>query len=181
MSGMPSGTLYILLEGNDDERFFRTLLVPRLLRRYRSVKIWKYAREKRKKILRLIRVILRTGAEVLYVRDLNSAPSIRVKKREIRTCYEDTIPERSMIVVVMEIESWFMAGPPPSVLNTFGINLPNGSTDTLTKEGFNRLIPSGMARIQFLNELLAHYDFEWATRRNASFEYFVGHWLGKRR
>jgi hypothetical protein len=176
---MPSGTLYILLEGNDDERFFRRLLVPRLLRFYRSVKIWKYAREKRRRTIKFIRVLQRTGKDILYVRDLDSAPSVKIKKEEIQACYEHAIPDPSIIVVVMEIESWYLAGPPAPLLKSFGIILPDGSTDTLTKEEFYLLIPPRMARTQFMNELLAHYDFEWAMRRNASFEYFMTHWLRK--
>ncbi len=176
---MSSGTLYILLEGNDDERFFRILVSPRLLRSYRAVKIWKYARERRQKTLKFIRVLQRTGKDFLYVRDIDSAPSIKAKKEEIQSSFDHTIPDRSLIVVVMEIESWYLAGLPPPYLNSFGIILHHQATDTITKEQFNRLIPRHMARAQFMNELLRHYDLDWAVRRNASFGYFLSHWLRK--
>ncbi len=174
---MAARTLYVLVEGNDDERFFRSLLKPHLERRYRKIKFWKYAREKRKSTLAFIRSLRRTGADFIFVRDIDEAPSVRAKKQEIADVYEDTIPDRAIIIVVIEIESWYMAGPDPEFLAQRGIRLPDGSTDNLTKETFNRLIPPRMSRIEFLTEILDHFTIERGVARNTSFRYFIEHWI----
>jgi hypothetical protein len=174
---MASRTLYVLLEGNDDERFFRTLLKPHLERRYRKIKFWKYARERRKYTLKFVQSLRRMESDFIYVRDIDSAPSVRAKKQEIEALYEDAIPDKALVIVVMEIESWYMAGPDAAYLKRRGITLRGGSTDGLTKEVFNRLIPSRMSRIEFLNEVLKHSTIERGVTRNASFHYFVEHWI----
>jgi hypothetical protein len=174
---MASRTLYVLLEGNDDERFFRTILKPHLERRYRRVKFWKYAREKRKNTLKFIRSLRRMESDFIFVRDIDSAPSVHAKKKEIAVFYEDTIPNRAIVIVVMEIESWYMAGPDAAYLLQRGIGFVEGSTDGITKEAFNRLIPPRMSRIEFLHEILDHFSLEQGVDRNASFRYFVEHWI----
>jgi hypothetical protein len=174
---MASRTLYVLLEGNDDERFFRTLLKPQLERRYHRVKFWKYAREKRKHTLKFVRSLRRMEADFLFVRDIDTAPSVRAKKQEITASYENSIPDQAMVIVVMEIESWYMAGPDLEYLSQRGIRLGDGGTDNLTKEAFNRLIPPRMSRIEFLNEILDHFTIDCGVTRNRSFRYFVEHWI----
>ncbi|MDD1679104.1 MAG: DUF4276 family protein [Methanomicrobiales archaeon] len=174
---MASRTLYVLLEGNDDERFFRTLLKPYLERRYRKIKFWKYARERRKNTLKFIRSLRRMEADFIFVRDIDMAPSVREKKQEIAKYYEDAIPDQAMMIVVMEIESWYLAGSDTGYFQERGIRLGAGSTDDLTKEMFNQLIPPRMSRIEFLNEILQHYSLERGVSRNTSFRYFVEHWI----
>jgi hypothetical protein len=174
---MTSRTLYVLLEGNDDERFFRTLLTPHLERRYHRVKFWKYAREKRKHTLKFIRSLRRMEVDFLFVRDIDTAPSVKAKKQEIEAVYEDSIPDRALVIVVTEIESWYMAGVDPGYLSRHGIRLGDGFTDYLTKEMFNHLIPPWMSRIEFLNEILEHFTLERGVSRNHSFRYFVEHWI----
>jgi hypothetical protein len=174
---MGSRTLYVLLEGNDDERFFRSLVRPHLERRYRKIKFWKYAREKRKHTLKFVRSLIRMEVDFIFVRDIDSAPSVRAKKQEIEAFYEDAIPDKALVIVVMEIESWYMAGPDEEYLLQRGIAIGSGSTDSLTKEVFNRLIPPRMSRIEFLNEILEHSTIERGVTRNVSFRYFVEHWI----
>jgi hypothetical protein len=77
----------------------------------------------------------------------------------------------------MEIESWYLAGPESAYLLQQGIHLESGTTDSLTKEMFNQLIPPRMSRIEFLNEILRHYSLDLGVSRNASFRYFVEHWI----
>jgi hypothetical protein len=175
---MTSRTLYVLLEGNDDERFFRRLLQPYLQRRYRRIKYWKYAREKRKHTLKFIRSLLRMESDFLFVRDNDTAPSVQAKKQEIAEFYEGAIPDRAIVIVVMEIESWYMAGPNAAYLRKRGIPSLNGSTDSLTKEEFNRLIPPLMSRIEFLNEILEQFSIDRGITRNTSFRFFIEHWIG---
>ena len=177
---MVSRSLYVLLEGNDDERFFQRLLKPSLQMTYHKVRFWKYAREKRSRTLKFIRSLGKIGADFIFVRDIDSVPSVGLKKREIQESYDNAIPDQSIVVVVMEIEGWYMAGPDPDYLGHLGIPIREWSTDSLTKEMFNQLIPPRMSRIEFMNELLEHYDIDRGMRRNTSFSYFVEHWMRRR-
>ncbi|MDD1673728.1 MAG: hypothetical protein LUP99_04890 [Methanomicrobiales archaeon] len=141
------------------------------------MKFWKYAREKRTRTLKFIMSLRRMGVDFIFVRDIDTATSVGAKKREIRENYEHSIPDQIIVIVVMEIESWYMAGPDPDYLSYLGIRSDDESTDNLTKEAFNRLIPPPMSRIEFLNELMEHYLIERGTSRNTSFRYFVRHWI----
>jgi hypothetical protein len=73
----------------------------------------------------------------------------------------------------MEIESWYYAGLTVETLQKLGLpSLP--STDGLTKEDFNALIPPSFdSRIDFMFEILKSFSFETATRKNQSFHDFV--------
>ena len=63
-----------------------------------------------------------------------------------------------------EIESWYLAGISNSIANSIRIRY-HCTTNDVTKERFNELIPSSFtSRIDFMNELLKHYDFETAKQ-----------------
>jgi hypothetical protein len=72
----------------------------------------------------------------------------------------------------MEIESWYYAGLTVETLQRFGLpSLP--STDGLTKEDFNALIPSSFdSRIDFMFEILKSFSPGTAARHNRSFKFF---------
>jgi len=46
--------LFIWVEGDDDERFFNKVLVPKFLEKYSGVKIIKYAAMRKKKVDNLV-------------------------------------------------------------------------------------------------------------------------------
>jgi hypothetical protein len=72
----------------------------------------------------------------------------------------------------MEIESWYYAGLPDESLQKLGLPLLS-STDQLTKEDFNALIPPSFdSRIDFMFEILKSFSFGTAARHNLSFRFF---------
>lgn len=169
--------LYILLEGNDDERFFNRVLLPYFEARGFSVRIWKYACEKRKTTIQFLKSLRSQGLGFIFVRDIDSATSVRAKKEELVRIYEGLTRER-IAVVVMEIESWYLAGADGELLKRYGINPAFfASTDALTKEGFNRLIPRRIPRVVFMQEILRRFHIEQARERNRSFQYFTDRWM----
>ncbi|HZD43737.1 MAG TPA: hypothetical protein VE134_06720, partial [Methanomicrobiales archaeon] len=168
---MPS--VFILLEGNDDERFVSRVIVPLLERQNYTVRIWKYAREKRKRTIQLLKSIQASGMEYVFLRDIDEAISIRVKKDEMVHCFE-VLKEGDIVVVIMEIESWYLAGANTRLLRKIGVERGEEfTTDSVTKEQFNRLIPQHMSRIVFMQDLLRHYNIESAMQKNRSFRYFI--------
>ncbi|NYT05734.1 MAG: hypothetical protein GKC04_05105 [Methanomicrobiales archaeon] len=170
---MHRALLYLLLEGNDDERFFSSVVNPVLADEGYRIKIWKYAREKRIRTEKFVQAIRADDADYLYVRDIDTAPSVAAKKREIRSWYHHAVAPGRIVIVVTEIESWYLAGLADEGLRHLSLTTPPATTDFVTKEEFNMMIPSGSSRIHFMRDLLARYDMSVAMERNRSFSYFM--------
>jgi hypothetical protein len=172
---MPS--LYILLEGNDDERFFNRVILPLLREQRYRIKIWKYAQEKRIRTIQILTSLRSMGVKCIFVRDIDEGISVDQKKKEIMDAYDHVLSGEDIAVVIMEIESWYLAGADTHVLDRLGVKEEYSTTDRITKEEFNRLIPRRMSRIVFIQEILRNYDVATAKRKNASFRYFMRHWV----
>ncbi len=168
--------LFIFVEGNDDENFFEHIIIPKLSKKFLYVKIYKYSQKQKKKLKNFIRSIKSMGADYIFLTDINNSPRVSDKKfrviREIGNISEDNI-----VVVVKEIESWYLAGVKAEDCHSLGIPFIR-VTDEVTKEQFNKLIPGKFdSRIDFMMEILKVYSHEEATRRNKSFKYFYEKYL----
>ena len=169
---MPYKALYILVEGDDDERFFDKVVKPMLKEKYDSVKLWKHAQEKNKRVENFLKSIKGMNAGYIYVLDINRAQCITAKKEEIQNKFGN-IDEDRILVVIKEIESWYLAGLDDTCSKKFRISLCD-TTDDLTKKQFNNLIPKKFgSRIAFMQEILKCFDIETAKRKNESFRYFL--------
>ena len=163
---------FIWVEGDDDERFFQNLLKFELQKKYDSIKIIKYASMRKEKIINFIKSIKAMKAEYIYVTDINNSPCITARKKEIQEKLKVIDVER-IIIVIKEIESWYLAGLSSDVYKRFKIN-EFDITDSVTKEKFNSLIPRRFSsRIDFMSEILKDFSIETAKRRNKSFKYYM--------
>ena len=164
--------LFIFVEGDDDERFFNEVLVPKFKEKYDDVKPIKYARWKKESVYKFIKSIKEMGADYIYLTDIDDSPCITVKKEEIQNKYKN-INNDKVIVVVKEIESWYLAGLDNKACKQLKIkNFAN--TDNVTKEKFNALIPKKFTpRKNFMSEILKYFSIEIAKQKNKSFKYFV--------
>jgi len=164
--------LFIFVEGDDDERFFNKILYPKLQEKYDIVKIIKYATMKKEKVDNFIKSINAMGADYIYLTDINSSPCITAKKEEIQKKHPN-IDKDKIIVVIKEIESWYLAGLDNKVCRQLKIkNFAN--TNNVTKEDFNSLIPKKFtSRIDFMSEILKNFSIEIAKQKNKSFRCFV--------
>jgi hypothetical protein len=169
--------VFLLIEGDDDERFFDKVVKPIAEQRYCWVRPWKYAQKKRKRIVGLLRSARSMGADFIYVRDFDGATCISARKEQIQEQLGALMPAEKIIIVVQEIESWYLAGVDERSCDTLGFSGLGSSTDKVTKETFERLRPPSMSRIALLGQLLADFDVDTAVRRNASFGYFATNWL----
>ena len=115
------------------------------------------------------------NADYIFARDFNDAPCITAKKEKITSKFNQ-ITEDKIIVVVKEIESWYLAGLDDKSLKKIGIRKRIRTTDNITKEKFNQLIPKNMLRTDFMQEILKYFDVEIAKERNGSFGYFLNKW-----
>ncbi len=171
---MSERRLFLMVEGNDDERFFSRVIVPLLAPRYRSIRLVKYACMKSNRVCRFIRSIRRAGDEVLVVADIDKAPGVAVKKQILmgRFC---VVHPSEILVIIQEIESWYLAGLGTQDAHLLGVQtFP--STDRVTKEIFNETIPPHyVSRIAYMLELLSRFSIPEACKKNRSFRYFMTH------
>ncbi|RJS80423.1 MAG: hypothetical protein DRP84_12435 [Spirochaetes bacterium] len=169
---MPYKLLFIWVEGDDDKRFFDKILLLKFQEKYDTVKVIKYAEMKRGKVDNFIKSIKAMGADYIYLTDINDSPCITAKKKEIQSKYKN-IDNDKMIVVVKEIEGWYLAGLDNKVCKQFKID-SFANTDNVTKEKFNALIPKKFtSRVDFISEILKNFSIEIAKQKNNSFQYFA--------
>ena len=167
----PYRLLYILVEGVDDERFFSQIVKPLLEGSYDTVKIFSYAQKTKKKVKDFLRSIRKQGAQFLIVADIDENRCVTQKKKGIVRQF-GRIPNQNMVVVIKEIESWYLAGIDADNARKLNIRIP-GSTDQISKDDFDRLIPRTFdSRIDFMIELLKCYSLRVAKHKNESFKYF---------
>ncbi len=164
--------LFIFVEGPDDRRFFETIIKPLFERQYDLVKISLHSNLKKEKIKNWLRSLKSMKANYIFVKDINNAPCVTAKKQSIIKKYK-TIDKERIIVVIKEIESWYLAGLTEHVLKKFKIS-PFNTTDKVDKEQFNRLIPQKFdSRIDFMIETLKNFSIDIAMQKNKSFRYFI--------
>ncbi len=163
--------LFILVEGEDDVRFFGRIMKPLFVPRYDSVEILPYASIKRVKVNNFLKSMVQMNNDYIFVADIDRERSVRDKKQLLYHWYSN-INGSNIIIVIVEIESWYYAGLTDEALQKF--RLPSlQSTDDLTKEGFNDLIPLSFdSRIDFMFEILKSFSPATAARHNSSFKFF---------
>lgn len=163
--------LYIFVEGNDDELFFRRVIGPEFINYYDDIEIIQYAQQKKAKIDLLLLSINTLKFDYIVISDIDSAESTGAKKRIIKNRFE-LVSLDNIIIVITEIESWFLAGLPPEVADYLGLDIID-KTDEITKEDFNTYyIKTYRSRIDFMQEVLKHFSIDIARRRNKSFDFF---------
>jgi hypothetical protein len=165
--------LFIFVEGNDDERFFDRIVKPKFEKKYNEVRLWKYAQVKNTKIDNFLKSIKAMGAEYIFVTDNNKAPCVTFRKQEIQEkfCKKIGIDKNKIIVVIKEIESWYLAGLDSKQCKRLKISYLKNTKD-VTKENFNDLIPQKFSKIDFMLEVLKLFSIEEAKQKNISFRYF---------
>jgi hypothetical protein len=167
---MPYTRLFLLVEGDDDVRFVERVVIPKLSSCYDFVQAWKYAQRKAEKVNAFLRGIKSMGADYLLLGDLNAYPCFPKKKEALLRTFTQ-LDHRQALIVVREIESWYLAGLPGN--NLLGVRVPSNTSD-LTKEQFNGTVPNGFdSRIDYMLEVLKLFDIHTATTRNPSFCYFA--------
>jgi restriction endonuclease Mrr len=162
--------LYVFVEGNDDERFFDRIIRPRLKATY--CKVIKYAEAPRRQIRDFLRSIIQMEADYIYFTDINNAPCVTEKKHKVRQAIKSGIDESKVVIVIKEIESWYLAGVDENRAKELKISVPN-TTDSISKEQFASMVSSRWERKDLMLEILKDFSVDTAKRKNKSFSYFV--------
>jgi hypothetical protein len=168
--------LYVLLEGDDDRRFFLAELLTRLGRPYDDVTIWRYAEQTAPIRRRVIDGIRASGDEYIFFADLNDAPCVTARKEALQRSIPNIDQDR-IVVVSRAIEAWYLAGLPPAAQRQMRVDvgrIPN-LTDSCGKDELDSVIPQRhyRGRTDFMKEVLKRYSLSEARRRNRSLEYFL--------
>jgi hypothetical protein len=162
--------LYLFVEGDDDERFARTVISPRLSERYDWIDTFQYAQEKPAKVSSYLRNIKAMGAEYFLLADINSSACFPEKRQDLLKRFRELEGGR-VIVVVKEVEGWYLGGAPDN--NPWGLRGP-ADTSNVTKEQFDAAMPKPFdSRIAYMVEILKLFDVKTAGARNPSFKYFA--------
>jgi len=170
--------LFILIEGVDDGGFFNRIIKPIFEEKYDYVGLWEHAQKSPKATRTFINNINAMSsddlvADYVYAIDINAAPCVTYRKQEKQNKLRN-IDNEKIIVAVREIESWYLAGLDDACSKKCRIPAFK-TTDTITKEQFNNLIPKKFdsSRIDFLQEILKYFQVEIAKQKNKSFSYFL--------
>jgi hypothetical protein len=168
--------LFIMVEGEDDIRFFGRIIKPLLAPSYDSVEIIPYASIKREKVNKFLKSVTLMNNDYIFVADIDQERSVRDKKQILYYRFSD-IDGRSVVVVIREIESWYLAGLSFDTAQELGV-ADLADTNDLTKEDFNVLIPQQFdSRIDFMFEILKSFSLETAVKKNNSFRFFFNRYL----
>jgi hypothetical protein len=166
--------LWLLVEGNDEERFFESENIKRLFaNKYDFVRTWRYAAEPPRRIRSFIKSIVAMNSDYYFLKDLNDSPCVTARIESLGKKFGQTLDKSSLVIVVKEIEGWYLAGLDDKsckelTLETFS------NTDDIAKENFNSLIPKKFAsRIDFMAEVLKRFSVETARQKNKSIQYFM--------
>ncbi|MCK5450852.1 MAG: hypothetical protein KAI70_03715 [Candidatus Omnitrophica bacterium] len=172
--------LFIFIEGNDDKRFFESVVEPFLRERYSEITFYKYAKKNKKIKASFINSINSMKADYICVGDIDEFPCITTKKEKLTKDFGKKITVDTIAVVIKEMEGWYLAGLDKKASKKIGIREKIGTTDNITKERFNQLIPKQMPRPVFMQKILENYDVELAEGKNRSFGYFLNKWMNDR-
>jgi len=168
--------LYILVEGNDDERFFREIIMPLFENDYDNIVIWQYAQQKYKKIKKFIKSINSMEADYFLVGDLDENSCVTEKKEKVLEAFGN-VSLKKIIVVIKEIESWYLAGLDQKTSSNIGIHNFEDTND-LFKEDFNELLETKYdSRIDFMQEIIKVFSIKVALEKNNSFRYFFNKFI----
>jgi len=169
---MSYSRLFIWVEGQDDIRFFETVLKSKFKEKYDWVEVRPYANMKKEKLNSFIKSIKSMKSDYILVTDLDNSPCVTHKKDE-KTRKVSEIDKGNIVVVIKEIESWYAAGL-SKTKTQFGKVPKFESTNHLVKEKFISLIPKSFgSRIDFMVEILKNFSVPVAKKKNTSFNYIL--------
>jgi len=171
--------MFFWVEGPDDQRFFQKIIQPLFERTYLVVHVRQYSNMKKVKRNQFITGIIGMGDDYVIVGDINSSPCVTGAKEilleKFGFCDEEprVINADRLMVIVREIESWYLAGLSDLQCSKFGVSILE-NTDSVTKGQFDRMIPHTFdSRVDFLMEILKVFSRDTAKQKNQSFGYFM--------
>jgi len=168
--------LTAMVEGNRDETFIKEIVRPILLEKhsYKDIITYKYANRTKTENIKFVDAVKSLNDDVLCLGDIKGAPCVTEKKKRLQMEKVGEIGDDCIIVVIKEIESWYLAGVGRKCCRRLNIKFCD-RTDRLSKEEFHAIIAKSkyQPRIHCIAEMIRNYDVCLAVGRNKSFNYFA--------
>lgn len=167
-------TLFLFVEGPDDENFVKSAIVPKLP--HKHFKVIKYAQLHSDKIESLLKVIRNDkNADYIFFCDMDARGSttlcVTQRKQNAANTRSKLLDFEKIIVMKDAIESSYLAGASESFLASNGIKTSE-NTESLTKAKFLTLKPKSFSSIiDFKLEMLKSFSWENGIARNSSLKY----------
>lgn len=165
-------SLYVLLEGPDDQRFFEQILKHEFLKKYDKIMPpYLYAKMSKKSIGKLLNALNKGGREYIIFSDLDTARCVTEKKESLIKTNTPKADPAKIAIVKLEIESWYLAGLKYSDARKLQLP-PRANTEDISKELFNQNMTNKFSsRIDFMQEILKYFNANTAKKQNDSFRY----------
>jgi hypothetical protein len=168
---MTSKSLLILVEGDDDKKFFSRVIQPEMKKLYQTVTIDDYKQRSPRRVKEeKIKPFSRAGFDCMFVADADKESSEQIKRASLAKEYG--VKEDKIVVVVRAIEGWYLAGLNEERCKKFKVS--NKSTDSLSKSHFKHICSQkGMTSYEFKTKILNYFSIPAAKRKNESFNRFA--------
>jgi len=167
--------LVVLIEGNRDSDFIEMIVKPILIesKKYVDVIPYKFQHLPKRINESFIQSVISLNDEILCLTDITGFPSEKVKKEQVQRDHIGNIGDERIIIIVKEIESWYLAGVNQLCCKRLRIRYFS-RTDNIDKEKFHEIIAKSkyQPRWACVLEMLHNYEVHLAKQRNRSFNYF---------
>lgn len=157
---------FIFVEGYHDKIFFEKILKYFNNNFIEKIKIIEWSSKPKSYINNLIKNIPKMDSDYLFFSDIDGSACITSKKTKLNTIYPE-IDIQKMLIVIKEIESWYLAGLDRASLKKLSIKHQE-ETNNITKEMFEELKSD---KILYM-DILENFSIETAIQKNNSFKYF---------
>ena len=162
--------LYLFVEGADDRR-----LVNVLFHNTEEKSIIEYSRRNNSSIAKFIRALNGTSDRYIFFAD-SDTKSMDQRKSDIKTKFK-SINEDQIVIVCIEIESWYYAGMNVELCQKNKIKFKDDA-NRVSKEGFLSLIKKcSLQKTEIMIEVAKMFDVDLARKRNASFSDFYDRYI----
>lgn len=164
---------YLFVEGDTDRLFMERAFYKSVARR---PKVFDYA-QKISKAKKLIGVIKHQPSKYVFTHDSDGKTNLVRLKAEIESKFALGNTDCISIVVV-EIESWLVAGMPESkrvLLKPGSLTRSKWSKpESIDKEFFKEIASrNGLGKLAFVQQCIEEFDYRCALSRSPSFEQFA--------
>ena len=165
--------LFLIIEGENDERFFKNVFQPILKEKYNTISYYQYCQEKKSNFEKFLNYLKIKDIDYYIFGDINNCTCITMKKNCILKRTNNKAEINNIFIIIKEIESWYIAGIENEDLKIIGINKNIRNTDDLTLEKLYEIIPEKYKSkmILFFRVILKRYDIKTAIQKNTSFRY----------
>ena len=168
--------LYIFLEGDDDERYFKSIIAPLLKRKYDKIIFYTYRNKSKEKVMGFIKSINSvSSSDYIFIADIDLFKNEDLKKRNLIDIYGN-LDVKKVFIVIKEIEAWYLAGLDNDYILKHNISVKN-DTNNIVKESFENILKNSknkkMTPSTWMIEILKNDNLNVAIEKNNSLKNFI--------